>query len=47
MNFIPLMEKVSTIFTVANGLPAVKVKKPALKVGKRLAIEQNLTSHEF
>lgn len=47
MNFIPLTEKVSTIFTIANSLSAVKVKKPALEVGKRLAIEQNLTSHEF
>lgn len=39
------MEKVCTIFTVANGLSTMKVKKPALEKG--LAIEQNLTRHKF
>lgn len=41
------MEKVSSIFTVANGLSTMKVKKAALEIEKILAIEQNLTRYKF
>lgn len=38
------MEKACNVFTVANGLPTMKVKKAALDTEKGLNIEQNLTT---
>lgn len=41
------MEKACNVFTVANGLSTMKVKKAALDTEKRLNIEHNLSSREF